>query len=1077
MQQVHHQQLSNKCHHADFHIHTLGQSCHLHSFASRRIGGKIGGINFVYSSIVGHVAHVDCCLHHVVKIGTARVEHGLQIAHHAVRFGGDVSHVELACGRIECYLPAGVDEPACRNGLAVGADGCWGLVALNAFLHAGVFEALNVAKLLRTIAPPQKTVCIDYCHFALQSFHTLAALISTSTMKKLLVLLFTAALCNAAMAQRPEIIPGQVIIQLRQGASIDHVVQDNATMNGKATALRHAQFLSPPMRIHLLSFDPQIDHNALLQKLFAHSSVTEAQLNHVLHFRENVPNDPQFNQQWQHQNTGGNGGTASADVDSPLAWDITTGGVTALGDTIVVCIVDDGINYTHPDLVDNLWINRNEIPDNGIDDDNNGYVDDYYGWNASNNSPNVGNGSHGVNVAGMVGAKGDNNLGVVGVNWNVKLMTVVNGSIGSVNNPNQANVIAAYTYPLIMRQLYHQTGGERGAFVVATNSSWGLDNANPANAPLWCAFYDTLGAYGILNAGATANAQINVDVNGDLPTGCASDYMISVTATNNNDVRTFSGYGATTIDLGAPGEAVRTTSGSNGYTTTSGTSFASPMVAGAIALLYSAPCPSLAAIAQADPQLAADLVRQYLLDGVDVVDDLIGFTVTGGRLNLKNALDNLLADCSDAGCIGALSINVVNVSDTAATVTWTGLPEVLTFDLSYGIVGSDDTLSVDSISAPYLLENLAACTEYWVSLRSQCELDSSGWSTDRIFTSDGCCEPPAMLTVSNVEENNAAAQWGAVLAAQNYLLQWRPEGTIDWEQLSVFDTDTVFGPLAGCTWYETRVATVCDTGITGFISTDLFRTRGCGDCVDIAYCASAGVTTFEWIQSVSIGDFSHTSGSSPGYSDFTDMVIDLHRGEAYNLTLAPGFAQGAFTEHFRVWIDLNRNGIFSTNELLFDDTQGSTSAVNGTLTIPINAALGSARIRVSMAYGAQFGGDYPQTSCTSGQDGEVEDYCVNILEELPQDTTGILEFASSGVFGLELFPVPTVEALNVHLLSNHQLPLTFIIFDMQGREVSSMLVATGDLHRLDVSALRSGMYLLEAREAISVIGRGRFVVQ
>jgi len=896
-------------------------------------------------------------------------------------------------------------------------------------------------------------------------------------MKKLLLLLFAIVLCESSFAQRPEIVPGQVIIQLRQGASIDHVVQDNATMNGKATALQHMQFLSPPMRIHLLAFDPQTDHNALLQQLFGHPAVSEAQFNHVIEFRETEPNDPQFGQQWQHKNTGANGGTAGADVDSPLAWDITTGGVTALGDTIVVCIVDDGINYTHPDLVDNLWINHNEIPGNGIDDDGNGYVDDYYGWNASNSSPNVGNGSHGVNVAGMVGAKGDNGIGVVGVNWNVKLMTVVNGSIGSGNNPNQANVIAAYTYPLIMRQLYHQTGGERGAFVVATNSSWGINNGNPANAPLWCAFYDTLGAYGILNAGATANAQINVDANGDLPTGCASDYMISVTATNNNDVRTFSAYGATTIDLGAPGEAVRTTSGSNGYTTTDGTSFASPMVAGAIALLYSAPCPSLAAIAHADPQLAADLVRQYLLDGAEVVDDLIGFTVTGGRLNLKNALDNLLADCSDAGCIGPLSITVAGVSDTAATVTWNGLSEVLTFDMIYGVVGTDDTITVSGVSSPYLFEDLSACTTYWVSLRSQCELDSSGWSTDRVFTTDGCCEPPAALSVDDIEENTAAAQWDAVLAAQTYLLQWRPEGTLDWEQLAVYGTDTVFGPLAGCTWYETRVATVCDTGITGFISTDVFRTRGCGDCVDITYCASAGVTTFEWIQSVSIGDFSHTSGSSPGYSDFTDMEIDLHRGEEYDLTLTPGFASGSYREHFRIWVDLNRNGIFSVNELLFDDTQGSTSAVNGTLTIPINAALGSARIRVSMAYGAQFGGDYPQTSCANGQDGEVEDYCINILEELPEDTTGIFELSNSGLFGLELFPVPASDFLNVRLLHQQANASALVVFDMQGRAVSSTPVAAGDLHRLDVSALRSGMYMLEARESVGVVGRGRFVIQ
>lgn len=897
-------------------------------------------------------------------------------------------------------------------------------------------------------------------------------------MKKLLLLLLVMALGGSVSAQRPEIVPGQLIVQLREGASIADVVQANAQISGKSTGISHQQFLSPPMRIHLLSFDPQTDHNALLRQVMAHPSVTVAQFNHVIEFRETVPNDPQFNQQWQHQNTGANGGTAGADVDSPLAWDITTGGVTALGDTIVVCIVDDGTRYDHPDLVENLWRNYNEIPDNSIDDDGNGYVDDYYGWNASNSTPNVGTGSHGVNVNGMIGARGDNAVGVVGVNWNVKMMNVVNGSIGSGNNPNQANVIAAYTYPLIMRQLYHQTGGERGAFVVATNSSWGINNGNPNNAPLWCAFYDTLGAYGILNAGATANAQINVDVNGDLPTGCASDYMISVTATNNQDVRTFSAFGATTIDLGAPGEAVRTTSGTNGYTTTDGTSFATPMVAGAIALLYSAPCPSLAAIAHADPQLAADLVRQYIIGGVDVVDDLVGYTVTGGRLNLKNALDLLLNDCQDAGCLGALSVVVSEVTDVAATVNWTGLPEVLTFDVRYGVVGGDDTITVAGVTAPFVLEDLSACTDYWVSFRAQCETDSSAWGNDRLFTTDGCCEPPATLTISEVGQDEATASWPAVLAAQSYVLQWKPEGANDWQEVEVTGTSTTFGPLEGCLWYETRVATVCDTGMTGYITTDLFRTLGCGDCIDLSYCASQGVTTFEWIGSVGIGDFTNSSGASGGYTDFTDLTIDLHRGTAYDLTLVPDFANSTYREHFRIWVDLDRNGDFSASERLFDDTDGSTTTVTGTLTVPLDADLGSARMRVSMAYGASFGGDYPQTPCTSGQDGEVEDYCVNILEELPDDTTGIREAeGSSGLFGMDVFPVPTGSELNVRLHQPTMGGMSLVVMDMQGRQAAPPSTSSADRWSVDVSQLAKGIYVMEARSVRGVEGRARFVVQ
>ncbi len=878
-------------------------------------------------------------------------------------------------------------------------------------------------------------------------------------------------------AQKPEFIPGDLIVQLREGVSIDPVMQDNLLLNGRETGLEYTQYISPPMRAHLVRFDTEIDHNAMLRQVFSHPNVTAVQFNHVITFRDTViPDDAQFNQQWQHYNTGANSGTAGSDVSSTIAWDITTGGVTALGDTIVICIVDDGIRYDHPDLVDNLWINRGEIPDNGIDDDGNGYVDDIYGWNAANGSPNVGNGGHGVNVAGMAGAKGNNEIGVAGVNWNVKLMSVVNGSIGSGSNPNEANVIAAYTYPLIMRQLYEQTGGEKGAFVVATNSSWGINNGNPANAPLWCAFYDTLGAYGILNAGATANAQINVDVNGDLPTGCISDYLISVTATNNNDVRTFSGFGANTIHLGAPGEAVRTTSGSSNYTTTDGTSFATPMVAGAIALLYSAPCASLAAIAHAEPGLAAFMVRQYILGGVDVVDDLIGFTTTGGRLNLHGALMELLNNCQDAGCIGALSINAGEVTDTSAVIGWTGLADVLAFDVRYGKVGGIDTITLTDTIAPLFISGLEACTDYWYSILAKCEEDSSVWSTDRIYRTDGCCEPPLNLTLGDITEISVELDWNAVLAANAYLLQWREQGADQWSEATVTATDTLLGDLLGCTRYEVRIATVCDTGATDLVLFPLFRTFGCGDCTDLDNCDSEGSSGSEWIASVIIGDFLNESDGD-GYQDFTELEpLQLHRGTAYDMELTPGFTGGSFTEHFRVWIDLNRDGDFTASELLFDDAQGSQTSVAGTLTIPMNAALGSARMRVSMAYGAQFFGDYPQSACEMGHDGEVEDYCIDILEELPSDTTSVSEVSASGTFGLSLFPVPADAMLHVHINdpSSVQHSAIIRIMDMQGRTVDEHTVAT-ERTIIDVSQLSSGVYVLEMLTDDTLIGRGRFI--
>ena len=408
--------------------------------------------------------------------------------------------------------------------------------------------------------------------------------------------------------------------------------------------LVHSSALSPRARIHLFeqsaACTPAEDW-AVLREIRKDAWVEAAQFNHNVEPRETIPNDPSLSQQWHHIQSGDH------DIDSDLAWDITTGGQTSDGTRIVVAVLEGGgANYNHIDLIDNHWVNENEIPNNGTDDDENGFVDDYDGWHSQNGNDNIGGSGHGTSVSGMIGATGDNASGGVGVNWDVDIMQVDMGW-----GLSEASVIAAYNYPYEMRVQFNQSGGTRGAFVVATNASWGIDLAQPSNYPVWCGYYDTLGEAGILNCGATANAQFNIDTDGDMPTGCSSPYMVSVTATNNQDVRTFAAYGATTIDLAAPGVNVYLPSGSTNYSNTSGTSFASPCVAGAIALLYSAPCPELMAMALSDPQGAADLVRGYLLDGVDEVDNLDGETVTGGRLNSFNSLNLLMENCGPLECL------------------------------------------------------------------------------------------------------------------------------------------------------------------------------------------------------------------------------------------------------------------------------------------------------------------------------------------------------------------------------------------------------------------------------------------
>ena len=442
-------------------------------------------------------------------------------------------------------------------------------------------------------------------------------------------------------------VPGEVIVKLDSRFAPESITNKGLFHHGIAADLELKESLSELSGIYLFSYDDlAMSEDMIVRTLNDLPFVEAAQLNHYVEERA-TPNDPQFGSQWHHIDASDN------DIDSDLAWDITTGGTTANGDRIVVAVLEGGgSNYNHVDLIDNHWVNDAEVPGNGIDDDGNGFVDDYNGWNASSGSDAISAGGHGTSVSGMIGATGNNGNGGAGVNWDVDIMQIQMGGL------TESNVIAAYNYPYTMRNLYNTSNGTQGAFVVATNASWGIDGANPANYPVWCAYYDDLGEVGILNCGATANNNVNIDVVGDMPTGCGSDYMVAVTATNSSDVRTFSGYGATTIDLGAPGENVFLPSGSTGYGGTSGTSFASPCVAGGIALVYSAPCADLASSALLTPQATADAVRSYILNGVDQVPNLAGETVTGGRLNVRNALDLAIEDCNpDIGCTDPTACN------------------------------------------------------------------------------------------------------------------------------------------------------------------------------------------------------------------------------------------------------------------------------------------------------------------------------------------------------------------------------------------------------------------------------------
>ena len=377
-----------------------------------------------------------------------------------------------------------------------------------------------------------------------------------------------------------------------------------------------------------------------MSRLTSNTDVRLIQNNHTnIKLREAIPNDPYYNLQW-----------APAIMSLPQAWEeFAIGGVTATGDTIVVAVIDGGADWTHEDL--NCWENTHEIPNNGIDDDGNGYIDDFHGWNAYNHNGYVGNSNHGTHVSGIIGAVGDNGKGVCGVNWNVKVMSIC-GSSG-----NESIVVEAYAYALEMRARYNETNGEEGAFIVATNSSFGVDYGNPDDYPIWCSMYDEMGNVGILSCGAGPNLNVNVDVVGDVPSTCPGDYLIGITNTTSSDEKFGSaGYGVNNIDIGAPGTAIYSTIPNNGYGNLTGTSMATPQVSGTIALMYAALTEEMMQTCKNDPANFCLSIRQHLFDGADHLPSLDGLVASGRRLNAYGAIVSALNDSIAPTLIGEINI-------------------------------------------------------------------------------------------------------------------------------------------------------------------------------------------------------------------------------------------------------------------------------------------------------------------------------------------------------------------------------------------------------------------------------------
>lgn len=772
----------------------------------------------------------------------------------------------------------------------------------------------------------------------------------------------------AIIGQKQNEITGEFIVRVKSEKSIQQIKNFilQPRVSGAQTAIIYQQIMKEPFNLWLIKDKGQkSSDDYFIDNLRNHPEVISIQKNRYLTPRV-TPNDPDINKQWQYSNDGSAGGLAGADLEMAKAWDLSTGGLTMNGDTIVVCVIDDGVNGMHPDMAENMWINHLEIPSNGIDDDGNGYIDDYRGWNIVSRTDNVwSGGSHGTPVAGVIGAVGNNGKGVSGINWNVKLMPV-NYGVAS-----EASALSAYEYAYVQRKLYNNTKGKKGAFIVVTNASWGVDDLKSEDAPLWCALFDSLGSIGVLNCGATANVNTDVDINGDMPTNCESEYLISVTNLMRSDIKqNKAGYGKKSIDLGAYGDNIYTVT-RNDYGTFGGTSGATPHVAGVIALIYATKCDIFHQLAKSDPSKVALVVKDMILHGTVPNQSLNGITTTNGRLNAYRSIKNITSLCEPCSPPAGL---VFSSGDQSFRVTWANDEGSSKVILRYRQSDGSNWTEIKDVVDGTTINGLKPCTEYEIQTGSDCGLLSGAYSYSKYIKTSGCCSMPVLEPI--------------ITFKNSIKLNWKGDDDATFK-LSLIDAsgkkiDSLLNQksfsidrVPECTAYTVKIQAFCKKyNNESLIAPEILVGTSCGSCTDSYYCPIGKKdASQEWIESFTINNKTNSSGNSKtGYRDFlgiNNLVLDA--GKSYDFFIKPGYASTPFSDFYKIYLDLNQNGIWTANELMYQ-SESVRDSVKGTLKIPVQAVQGFTKMRVIMSY-ERFDGACDHLDF---EFGEVEDYCVFI---------------------------------------------------------------------------------------------------
>ncbi len=323
-------------------------------------------------------------------------------------------------------------------------------------------------------------------------------------------------------------VPGEVLVKFKSGTSIVAMNKLHGTLGAaKIRDIRH-------LGIHRMKLPEDVKVEEAVQIYRNDPNVEFAEPNYIVKTSA-VPNDPGYSLQWGLNNTGQTGGTPGADIHAQGAWDVTKG-----SNNIIIAVVDTGVAYDHPDIAGNVWVNTAELNGSaGVDADQNGYIDDVYGWDfIDNDGYPVDYDQHGTHVAGIIAAKGNNGSGISGVMWSAKIMPL--RFLGVTGTGDVAKAAEAIEY-----------AADNGARII--NASWG---GNDYSNTLYNAI-DYAGQKNVLVVAAAGNETMNNDINAFYPASFSLSNIISVAATNQNDsIADFSNFGATSVDLGAPGVSI-----------------------------------------------------------------------------------------------------------------------------------------------------------------------------------------------------------------------------------------------------------------------------------------------------------------------------------------------------------------------------------------------------------------------------------------------------------------------------------------------------------------------------------------